>query len=112
MSGLRDEKCEACTAKTPRVTGDGIAELKRELHADWSVSDDERTLRRSFRFDDFTGAYTLATAIALTAQDEGHHPELSVGWGHLDVELTTHAIKGLSRNDFVLAAKVDALAER
>ncbi len=107
MSTLAGEHCEACTGATPRVEGEELERLRAELGGDWQV--DGSRLRRRLRFRDFRRAFGRATEIALLAEAEGHHPEMTVGWGHLEVELTTHAIGGLSRNDFVLAAKIDAL---
>ena len=75
---------------------------------DWAVVD-ERRLTRTFRFDDFAGPMGLANRIAEVAEAEGHHPDLHVHWGRLEVEITTHAIRGLSENDFILAAKIDRL---
>ena len=60
------------------------------------------------RFGDFAAAFATATRIAIIAEGEGHHPDMAVGWGRLEIELTTHAVKGLTRNDFILAAKIDA----
>ena len=107
---LRDERCQACTAATPRLTADELAAVRSELHPAWEVVRDGTTLRRSLRFPDFAAAFALATRIALVAQEHGHHPDLSVGWGRLDVDITTHAVNGLTRNDGVLAANVDAVA--
>jgi 4a-hydroxytetrahydrobiopterin dehydratase len=108
MTALYREHCEACTPETPVLTAPEVEQLRAELSGDWEVDGTSR-LRRNLRFKDFVSAFSRATAIALIAESEGHHPELTVGWGHLDIELTTHAIHGLSRNDFILAAKVDAL---
>jgi len=108
MTPLLDEHCTACTAGTPRVEGEELERLRAELGPDWRVEGSTR-LRRRFRFPDFVHAFGRATDVARLAEAEGHHPDLRVGWGYLEVELTTHAIGGLSRNDFVLAAKIDAL---
>lgn len=96
-----------CSAKTPRLRPDQIAALAPQVPA-WRVDGDRRLLR-TFRFADFAGAMALANRVADVAETEGHHPDLHVHWGRLEVEVTTHAIKGLSENDFILAAKVDAL---
>ena len=108
MSGLAAERCRACRPGTPPLDVPEIDALRRELDPGWSV-EEGRVLRRSLRFPDFARATACAVEIALVAQAEDHHPDLRLGWGHLDVELTTHAIGGLSRNDFVLAAKIDRI---
>lgn len=104
---LAAERCEACTGETPRVTGAELEELRPQLSAEWQVVDGVR-LRRRLRLGDFGAAFAAATRVALIAEGEGHHPDLTVGWGRLVVELTTHAVRGLTRNDFILAAKIDA----
>jgi 4a-hydroxytetrahydrobiopterin dehydratase len=79
--------------------------LKPELESDWNIDGDR--LRRRYAFSNFAAAFAVATRAALLAEREGHHPDLRVGWGYLEVELTTHAAGGLTRNDFILAAKMD-----
>ena len=107
---LLEERCEACTAQTPLLTPDELVTLRQELDPAWHLSGDGTRLRRTFRLRDFASAFGLATRIALVAQDQAHHPDITVGWGRLDVEITTHAVGGLTRNDAVLAAHVDAVA--
>ena len=108
MTALYREHCEACTPETPPLTAQEIEDLRAELSGEWRVDGNVRLLR-TIHFKNFVSAFSRATAIALIAESEAHHPELTVGWGHVDIELTTHAIGGLSRNDFILAAKIDAL---
>jgi len=103
---LAKERCEACTGATPTVAGAELDALRAELSPEWEV--DGVRLRRRMRFGDFAAAFATATRVALIAQGEGHHPDMAVGWGRLEIELTTHAVKGLTRNDFILAAKIDA----
>lgn len=107
---LKDERCEACTGSTPRVRGEELAGLRAQLHGDWEVEGEER-LRRTLRFGDFAGAFATATRVALIAEAQGHHPDLHVAWGRLTVEIWTHAVGGLTRSDFVFAARVDAAAQ-
>jgi 4a-hydroxytetrahydrobiopterin dehydratase len=108
MPELAAERCEACTGATPRVTGAELDAMRAQLSRDWRVEDGVR-LRREYTFKTFAAAFGRATAIAGIAEEEGHHPDLCVGWAYLDVTLTTHAINGLSRNDFIMAAKIDQL---
>jgi 4a-hydroxytetrahydrobiopterin dehydratase len=110
MTDLAAEKCEACTRDTPVLTPAEVETLLRDLHKDWTVQRNTM-LRREFRFPTFNASFTRATSIAMLAEGEGHHPEMLVGWGRLVVELTTHAIEGLSRNDFILAARIDQIGE-
>lgn len=107
---LRTERCLACTASTPRLTAAETAELLAELHADWEVSE-QGHLRRSVAAPDFATALALAVHCGMVAEVEGHHPDLTVRWGHLDIELWTHAVGGLTRADMVLAAHLDPVLE-
>lgn len=74
----------------------------------WEFGD--TALERTFAFKNFNEAFGLATRVALLAESQGHHPDLEVGWGRLQIRLTTHAIGGLSHNDLVMAAKISRLA--
>jgi 4a-hydroxytetrahydrobiopterin dehydratase len=108
FDGLAREHCQVCRPGTPPLSHFEVEELADAIAPAWRVNDER--LQREFSFRDFNGAFGLATRIALLAEAEGHHPDLEIGWGRLVVSLTTHAIGGLSRNDFVLAAKIDRLA--
>ncbi|HVS41457.1 MAG TPA: 4a-hydroxytetrahydrobiopterin dehydratase [Candidatus Dormibacteraeota bacterium] len=105
---LAKERCEACTGATPTVEGAELDALRAQLSPEWEV--DGVRLRRRMRFPDFAAAFSFATRVALIAEGEGHHPDMAVGWGRVEIELTTHAVKGLTRNDFILAARIDAAA--
>ena len=104
---LAREHCEACTGTTPTLSAEERERLRTELSSDWEVVEGVR-LRRRIRRPDFASAFAMATGVALLAESEGHHPDMCVGWGRLDIELTTHAVGGLTRNDFILAARIDA----
>ena len=108
-SALAREACEACTGATPVVAGEEREALLAELHGDWRVGDDGTRISRDLRFRDFAEAFAFATRVAFIAEAEGHHPDLLVGWGRCQVRLTTHAVHGLTRNDFIVAAKVDQI---
>jgi 4a-hydroxytetrahydrobiopterin dehydratase len=108
-SPLAREACEACTGSTPVVAGAEREALLGELHEDWRVSEDGLELVRRFRFRDFAEAFAFALRVAFIAEAEEHHPDLLVGWGRCEVRLTTHAVHGLTRNDFIVAAKVDRI---
>ena len=75
---------------------------------DWE-REGNRSLRREFSFPNFRDAFGFTARVALIAEAEGHHPDIELGWGLAAFELTTHAASGLTRNDFVLAAKIDTL---
>jgi 4a-hydroxytetrahydrobiopterin dehydratase len=109
VTRLAQEACEACTGSTPVVDGEERDALRAELHDDWRITEDGSQLRRAFRFRDFAEAFAFATRVAFIAESEEHHPDLLIGWGRCEVRLTTHAVKGLTRNDFIVAAKVDRI---
>jgi 4a-hydroxytetrahydrobiopterin dehydratase len=95
---------------TPPVESDEAARLARGLDPAWRV--DDHRLAREFRFPTFAAAFGLATRIALLAEAQGHHPQMQISWGRLEITWTTDAIGGLSANDFIMAAKVDRLVAR
>jgi 4a-hydroxytetrahydrobiopterin dehydratase len=107
VTTLAKQHCEACTPGTPTLQPSEVEELRGELSADWEV-DGTTLLRRTLRYKNFAGAFVAATHVALIAESEAHHPDLTVGWGRLQIELTTHAAGGLTRNDFIMAARIDA----
>ena len=104
---LAKRQCVPCRSDTPRVEGDLLSRLLAELGDGWEVSGER--LRRSFRFPDFISGLAFVNRIGDVAEAEQHHPDLFLAWGRVTVEIWTHAIGGLSENDFILAAKIDAL---
>lgn len=108
MTQLAAQRCEPCSGATPRLTADEIEALRPEIAPEWTVAGGRRLLRR-YGFKDFASAYAFTGLVAELAEQQGHHPDLRLGWGYVEIELTTHAIGGLSHNDFVLAAKIDQI---
>ncbi len=110
MSDLTHERCVACRRDAPRVTEAEIAELQPQT-PDWQIveRDGVPRLERVFRFDDFSSAVAFTVRVALLAETEGHHPAILTEWGRVTVAWWTHKIRGLHRNDFISAAKTDAL---
>ncbi len=110
MSDLLKSTCEPCRGGIPPLEDPAIAELLREVPG-WRVVevDGVKRLEREFRFDSFRAAVGFAVQAGMVAEREDHHPDLHVGWGKVRVEIWTHAISGLHRNDFILAAKVSAI---
>lgn len=105
---LSARKCVACAPGTPPLDASRAGELQAQLDPAWR-RDGNRRLLRTFEFRNFRDAFGLTARIALLAEAEGHHPDLELGWGRVAVTLTTHAAKGLTDNDFILAAKIDRL---
>ena len=110
MSRLSVERCVACRRDSPRVTAAEIAELTPEI-ADWQLleRDSIARLERVFHFPTFADALAFTNQIGALAEAEGHHPALLTEWGRVTVTWWTHKIRGLHRNDFIMAAKTDAL---
>ena len=112
MSGLTSERCIACRRDAPRVTEAEIAELRPQVPG-WTIVTREgiAQLERVFRFPDFARALAFTNRVGLLAEAEGHHPALLTEWGQVTVTWWTHKIRGLHRNDFIMAAKTDQLGE-
>lgn len=105
---LAEKRCIPCEDGTPLGPMEA-RKLMSELRPEWRLVSDHE-LRREFPFPDFKSAVAFANRIAEIADTEGHHPVLTIQWGLLVVELWTHAMDGLSENDFILGAKIDAIA--
>jgi 4a-hydroxytetrahydrobiopterin dehydratase len=106
---LSAERCEVCRPGMPHLGPEQIAELTSEIDASWEVVGDTDKLRRRVKTADFAESMALAVRIGFIAEAEGHHPDLHVHWGRVVIDVTTHAAKGVTRNDFVLAAKIDEI---
>ncbi len=103
---LTRKKCVPCEGGVPRIEGPALQALLREVPR-WQFAGDR--IRRHLRFADFRAAMAFLNAMADLAEAEGHHPDFSVHYSTVDVEIWTHAAGGLTENDFILAAKIDAL---
>jgi 4a-hydroxytetrahydrobiopterin dehydratase len=103
--------CVACRGDAPPATEEEITAYL-ELIPSWTLAEirGKPRLRRVFRFRDFASALAFATAVGELADQEGHHPTITIEWGKVTVTTWTHAIKALHQNDFILAAKIDRLA--
>ncbi len=106
---LANQKCEACEGGVPPLTKQEIDDLWPQLAEGWNLSDDQKMITREFDFDDFAGALKFVNKVGSLAEEEGHHPNIYLTWGKAVIKLTTHAIDGLSVNDFVMAVKTDKL---
>jgi len=107
-AGLRGKKCVPCEGGVPKLTHDEIVGLMDQVTKNWRVVDDHH-LECTVKFADFARALAFTNAIGAVAEAEWHHPDITVGWGKVEITLFTHAIDGLAENDFILAAKIDAL---
>jgi len=105
---LSKRKCVPCEGDIPPLTEAEAAELNKELN-DWTLVDGAQLLAKSFRFPDFKQTMEFVNKVAALAEEQRHHPDMNVSYGGVTIELMTHAIGGLSENDFILAAKVDEI---
>lgn len=109
MEKLTEKKCVPCEGGVQPFTTAQIKEYCAQLKTDWVVLDDKK-IQQKFKFKDFAGAMAFVNTVAELAEQEGHHPDMRVfGWNKVEIELSTHAIGGLSENDFILAAKIEEL---
>jgi 4a-hydroxytetrahydrobiopterin dehydratase len=112
MTELKQQKCEACTSASQPVTATEIEQLKPQILG-WEILEREGIMRleKVYKFPDFKSAIAFTKAVGDEAEKEGHHPALLTEWGKVTVTWWTHAISGLHKNDFVMAAKTDAVKE-
>ena len=106
---LSAKKCAPCEGGVAPLTPAQALELRQELHAEWRIAPDSKSLRRAYKFRDFYHTMSFVNAVAHIANVEDHHPDLEVGYGYCRISFSTHSIGGLSENDFICAAKVDRL---
>ena len=105
---LKNQKCQACSGNTPKFDEKQISDNLSKLD-NWSVNDEQKMIYKKFNFKTFKQALNFTNKVGEIADLEGHHPDISLGWGYSLVMLHTHAIQGLSINDFIIAAKIDEI---
>lgn len=108
---LTEQKCQACEGGVPPLSAEEVKDYQEQVHGDWDVTDENLWLEREFIFDDFVTALEFVNNVGEIAEEEEHHPDIQLGYGYAMIFLTTHAIEGLSSNDFIMAAKIDQLVE-
>lgn len=109
MSELSQRKCKPCEGGVPPLTRKQAETLAKQLSSQWVLSKEGPYLRRELKFPDFYRTMSFVNALAHIANIEDHHPDLEVGYNYCRVQYTTHAINGLSENDFICAAKIDQI---
>ncbi|MBW3660984.1 MAG: 4a-hydroxytetrahydrobiopterin dehydratase [Gemmatimonadetes bacterium] len=107
MTELTAKKCQPCTGDTPPLKAEQVFRLHENVPA-WTVSSG-RKLVRKFEFDEFTDAVAFVNQVAELAEEEGHHPNITIDYNQVTFTVWTHAIDDLTENDFILAAKIDEL---
>ena len=107
---LSEKRCGPCRGGVPAMGAEEAGRLISQVTG-WTLEEDSKGILREFRFRDFAEAMRFAQQIGELAEAEGHHPDLSVGWGYCAVRFQTHSIRGLHENDFIMAAKVNRLLQ-
>ena len=117
MDTLARKHCQACEGDVPPFTVEQSLALLPQVPG-WELADKVTSARithiltRQFKFKDFVAAMDFVNRVAGLAESEGHHPDIYISWNRVRLELTTHSIKGLSENDFIMAAKVNEMGGR
>lgn len=106
MSSLASERCLGDIGEDARLDPHDIKKIQSELPSGWEIIENHH-LFRSFSFDDFRSALDFVDRIGSIAEDEQHHPDIGLSYGKVDVRILTHKVGGLTRNDFILAAKIE-----
>jgi len=109
MSDLTAQRCKPCEGGVVALSAEEARSLMKQLSPAWQLAADAHSIRGEWKFRNFYHAMSFASAVAHLANTEDHHPDMEVGYGYCRLTYNTHAIGGLSQNDFICAAKVDAL---
>lgn len=103
---LKNKTCKPCESGTKPLSGPALIDLSRQISKDWKIID-EHHLERTFSFDDFKQALDFTNRVGEIAEHEGHHPDITLTWGKVEIKMWTHKVDGLTESDFIFAAKVD-----
>ena len=106
---LSNKKCVPCEGGISPFSLEDLFAYQKQVHEDWRVADEGKKIKRDFTFVDFKEAMAFVNKVADIAEMEGHHPDITISYNKVVVSLWTHAIGGLSENDFIMAAKIDAI---
>lgn len=107
MSELVSKTCVPCKIGVPPLRGDALQTLRKQVEG-WDVVE-EHHLFKTFKFPDFRNALDFVNKVGEIAEQEGHHPIITLSWGKVEIKIYTHKINGLAESDFVLAAKINTL---
>lgn len=107
MSELASKRCVPCEGGTPPLKGEDLGRLAPQV-PEWRIVE-EHHLRRRLRFKNFREALNFVNEVGELGEEQGHHPDITFGWGYAEITIFTHKIDGLTESDFILAAKIDRL---
>ena len=111
MTDLSQKKCKPCEGGISALDISEIHKYQKKIDG-WEVKSNEKKiyfLEKEFKFKNFLNSQKFVNEISKISENEGHHPDILFGWGYAKIKITTHAIEGLSENDFILAAKIDQI---
>ena len=111
MIDLKEKKCIPCEGGVSPLDLSEIHKYQKKVD-DWDIKPNEKKiycLEKNFKFKNFLDSQNFINKVGEISENEGHHPDISFGWGYAEIKITTHAIEGLSENDFILAAKIDQI---
>lgn len=103
---LSEKKCQPCEGDTPPMDQNEIETFKKHIQDDWNIIENKK-MSKEYSFKNFKNTMEFVNKVAELAEEEGHHPDMQVSYGKVVIELSTHAINGLSENDFIMAHKID-----
>jgi 4a-hydroxytetrahydrobiopterin dehydratase len=109
MSELTSKKCVPCAGGVQPLTRTQAQDLMKQLKPEWKLAEDSKSIAAEWKFRNFFHTMSFVNALAHIANAEDHHPDVELGYGYCRIRYNTHAIGGLSENDFICAAKIDAL---
>ena len=107
MTSLADKTCVPCRGGTPALKGSALSDFRQQV-PEWQVVD-EHHLIRAYKFPDFRSALAFVNKVGELAEQQGHHPDILLAWGKVEITIWTHAVNGLTESDFILAAKIQRL---
>ena len=107
MTSLADKTCVPCRGGTPALKGSALSDFRQQV-PEWQVVD-EHHLIRAYKFPDFRSALAFVNKVGELAEEQGHHPDILLAWGKVEITIWTHAVNGLTESDFILAAKIQRL---
>ena len=108
---LAEKTCKPCRGGVPPLTHDEAQRFQAQA-PDWELGEDAHRIERTFRFHNFRESLAFVQEVSELAETEGHHPDISFGWGYATVSMSTKKIKGLHENDFIMASKIDRVLDR
>jgi 4a-hydroxytetrahydrobiopterin dehydratase len=107
-SDLAGRQCVPCRGGVPPLRGEEVRQLSEQLGGSWTVVD-EHHLEKEYRFGDFAEALAFTNRVGAVAEEQGHHPDIYLAWGKVELKVWTHKVDGLTESDFIFAAKADAM---